>query len=240
MGLAAGLALLAFLISGWPSARFTPPNLAGLTGADREPASPVLAEIRRRLVAADLAGSVKAEMSGGAVRLTGMVDPAQGQRLAEILRLVSRTGGATLKNEVSIASSEAGTGVEAVVLMPVRGVVVTGGRLYREGQTLPSGWLVQQIEARQVVMKRDEITFALPVTTAAAPLSPPADPLIRRMPAAAAAPPVATGFTPVSSPPREPPRQAGTLPAGAVTIRLEPGQMGGPYQPLPRSLVHSQ
>jgi hypothetical protein len=238
IGLAGGLALLAFLISGWPSARFTPPDLAGLTGAGLGTASPLLAEIRRRLVAADLSGAVKAEMNGDAVRLTGMVDPSQGQRLAEMLRLVPQAAGAQIRNEVSIASAEAATGVEAVVLMPARGVVVTGGRLYREGQTLPTGWMVQQIEAGQVVMKRDGISFVLPITATAVALPPAADPLVRKAPVAAR--PAGTGFTPVSSPPREPPRQARTLPEGAVTIRLEPGQMGGPYQPLPQAPVQGR
>jgi hypothetical protein len=233
-GLSVGLALLAFLLSGWPSARFNPPNLAGSAVADRDSPMGMLAEIRRRLVAADLAGAVKAEIAGGAIRLSGTVDPNQAQRLGDFLRTAAaRPGGVALRNEVTMTSADAATGVEAVVLAPGRGVIVTGGRLFREGQTLPSGWLVEEIAAGEVRLKRDSVNIAIalpgptpdlppaPARTSAAPTPPQGGKAQSR------------GFEPVSSLPPEPPRQLRSGPGGSLTITSERTPMGGPLQRLP-------
>jgi hypothetical protein len=234
MGLALGLALLAFLLSGWPSARFTPPNLAGLAGADRDSPAATLAEIRRRLVAADLAGAVKAEIAGGAVRLSGLVDPNQAQRLGELLRVVApRPGAGALRNEVTMASADAATGVEAVVTAPSRGVVVSGGRLFREGQTLPSGWLVEEIAAGEVRLKRDSMNVAIALTGLMPDLPPAPARNSLDMPAPRSGRAQVRGLEPISSPPPEPPRQLRPGPVGSLTITSERTPMGGPLQRLP-------
>jgi hypothetical protein len=233
-GLALALALFAFLLSGWPSARFTPPNSAGPAAADRDSPAGMLAEVRRRLLAADLAGAVKAEMAGGAIRLSGTVDPNQAQRLGEFLRTAAaRPGGLALRNEVTMTSADAATGVEAVVLAPGRGVIVTGGRLFREGQTLPSGWLVEEIAAGEVRLKRDSVhmAIALPGPTPDLPPAPTRSNVIPMPPPGGKA--QARGFEPVSSLPPEPPRQLRSGPGGSLNITSEGAPMGGPLQRLP-------
>ena len=168
-GGAALLGLLAFLISGFPSAKFKPPELAGkstTSASDRESVMAMLKEIRRRLTSADLGSVVKAEQAGGAIRLSGIADPAQALRLDEIVRLVSTPGAVTIRNEVVMTSADAATGIEGIVTSPVRGVIVTGGRLFNEGQTIPTGWLVEKIGQNQVTLKRDSVTHNIAMTDA--------------------------------------------------------------------------
>jgi hypothetical protein len=236
LGLALVLGLLAFLISGWPSAKFKSPQLPNLVGADREGATSLLAEIRKRLVAADLASAVKAELSGGGVRLSGMVDPNQAQRLGELVRNASRPGGIPIRNEVTMANADAATGIESVVTAPSKGVVVSGGRLFREGQTIPSGWLVEQIGHGEVRLKRDTLTHVIAMS-GPTPEAPPGAARVAQDDSGARIAPVARtrGLEPISSAPPEPPRPAVTQPLTGPVVHH--GRLPGaphyhqPYEP---------
>lgn len=207
-GIAALLGLLAFLVSGWPSAKFKPDfsPKAGTAAADRENVLSMLKEIKRRLSSADLGTPIKAEPSGSAVKLTGSADPAQAVRLDEIIRQVSTPGAAPIRNEVTMTSADAATGIEAVVTSPVSGVLVAGGRMVNEGQTIPTGWLVEKISPTQVTLKRDSVTHVIAMSEI---VPPGADMAASARTASAAAKP-AGGFQPVrslqsiSTPPTQP------------------------------------
>ncbi len=209
--LALGLGLVAFLISGWPSARFnTQPFGSVSAGAPGDVAS-LSAELRRRLIAADLAGVVKVEPADKAVRLTGTVDANQAQRLGDVIKTVTRPGAPAILNEVVMTSADAATGIEAVVLAPMKGVVVTGGRLFREGQTIPSGWLVERIESERVLLRRDAMSFSLAMARDASPggSGQPARSSGIGSPASSPKPaPARRGFEPISAPPHEPPAES--------------------------------
>jgi hypothetical protein len=231
MGLALGLALVAFIMSGWPSARFTPPNLSGLAGAERDSPAGMLAEIRRRLVAADLASAVKAEIAGGGIRLSGMVDPVQAQRLGELVRAAANRPGANLRNEVTMANADAATGIEAVVTAPTKGVVVSGGRLFREGQTTPTGWLIEAIGPAEVRLRRDTVSHVIAMSGPSPDLPPTpakaADGVVK-----APSQSRVRGLEFISSAPVEPPGQSGRQGigqnGGPVLIQQEEFQAGAP------------
>jgi hypothetical protein len=230
MGLAMGLALVAFLMSGWPSARFTPPNLSGLAGTERDSPASLLTEVRRRLVAADLASAVKAEIAGGGVRLSGTVDPVQAQRLGELVRAAASRPGAILRNEVTMANADAATGIEAIVTSPTKGVVVSGGRLFREGQTTPTGWLIEAIGSGEVKLRRDTVSHVIAMSGPTPDL--PAIPA-RAVDGGVKAPAQgrARGLEFISSAPPEPPGQSGRQGIGqsfgAVVIQQEEFQASG-------------
>ncbi len=213
LGMAAVLALLAFMVSGWPSARLKPMNLGGKStqgSTERETQAGLLQDIRRRLVSADLGSFIKADPAGNTIRLTGSADPAQAVRLDEIVRLVAKPGAPALRNDVVMTSADAATGVEGIVTMPVKGVISSGGQLFNEGQIIPSGWLIEKIDAAQVTMKRDSITHVITMSETPTPpkvavqniLAPEkATPDARRSPASAPA----RGLESISTPPREHP-----------------------------------
>ena len=174
-GAAGVFALIAFIISGWPTASFKPAvNGAGTSqsAADRNGIAGLIVEIRRRLVAADLGAFVRAEQSSGAIRLTGSANPQQAQRLDDILKLVTKPGGTAIRNEVVMTSADAATGVESIVTAPVRGIVVAGGQLFNEGQTIPSGWLIEKISHNEVKLKRDSIEHVIVMKDTVQEISP--------------------------------------------------------------------
>jgi hypothetical protein len=220
MGLALGLALVAFIMSGWPSARFTPPGLSGIAGGERDSPAALLAEIRRRLVAADLAGAVRAEIAGGGVRLSGAVDPIQAPRLGELVRgAASRPGGATLRNDVTMASADAATGIEAIVTAPTTGVVVSGGRLFREGQATPTGWLIESISPTEVRLRRDTVSHVIAMS-GPTPDMPPVAARAADGGVKAPAQGRVRGLEFISSAPPEPPA-AGRQRSGAVLVQQD-------------------
>lgn len=162
-GAAALFALVAFLISGLPSAKFKLPTdaLNASATAARDTMTSTLTELRRRFASADLGPFVRAEANGGAIRLSGSANPQQAQRLDDIIKLVSKPGGIAIRNEVVMTSADAATGVESIVTAPMRGVVVTGGQMFSEGQTIPSGWTIEKIAQNEVRMKRDSIEHVI-------------------------------------------------------------------------------
>jgi hypothetical protein len=230
LGMAAVLGLLAFLVSGWPSAKLKPVNLVakpGLGTSEREAQANLLQEIRRRLISADLGAFIKADPAANAIRLSGSTDPTQAARLDEIVKIVTKPGTAPLRNDVVMTSADAATGVESVVISPVKGIIASSGQLFNEGQIIPSGWLIEKIEPTQVTMKRDSITHV--ITMADNPAPPKM--AVQRIPTPAKSTadmkrnPAATpsrGLESISTPPREQPAY--------------PAPGGGSTSPQPRGI----
>lgn len=125
-------------------------DVARLTGQ-----AEVVAEIKRRLLSADLAERITIVPGPKEIVLEGAVGIREEKRLVEVLAAVRARTDIIINSKVKPDPSAIGRSISAVALAPKPFVVFRDGERYKVGDTLPSGWKIENIQAGKVIVTRD-------------------------------------------------------------------------------------